>query len=439
MKLPVVAIVGRPNVGKSTLFNRIVGERVAIVEDRPGITRDRLYGRGEWRGREFHIIDTGGLEIDSDEAIPLSVREQAELAIDEADVILLVVDIETGVTPVDNEIARMLLKTDKPVIVAVNKMDHMSRQSGLYDFYQLGFREVVGISSTHGIGTGDLLDAVVGVFPNGDSEQNDDDDVIRVAVIGRPNVGKSSLVNAILGEERVIVSDVAGTTRDAIDTSFEAEGDTYALIDTAGMRKRGKVYEKTEKYSVLRAMRAIERSDVALLVLDGKQGIIEQDKKIAGYAKEAGVGQIIVVNKWDIVDKDDKTMHRFTQEIQSHFSFIDYAPILFVSAKTKQRITAVIPTVKKVAENHAMRVATPVLNDVLQDAIAINPPPSDKGRRLKVNYITQVGVKPPSFALFVNDRELMHFSYERFLENQLREAFGFVGSPLRLYIRSKSN
>lgn len=438
MSLPVVAIVGQPNVGKSTLFNRIVGERVAIVEDKPGITRDRLYGRGEWLGRDFHIIDTGGIEFDSEESIPISVREQAELAIDEADVIVFVVNIETGVTPVDDDIARLLLKTKKPVVVAVNKMDNPKRQADLYDFYRMGFGDVIGISSAHGIGTGDLLDAVVDKLPEREDEPYDED-VIRVALIGRPNVGKSSLVNAILGEERVIVSDIAGTTRDAIDTPFEAEGDTYALIDTAGMRKRGKVYEKTEKYSVLRAMSAIERSDVALIVLDGKQGIIEQDKKIAGYAKEAGVGAIIVVNKWDIVDKDDKTMHRFTQEIRSHFSFMDYAPILFVSAKTKQRVAGILPVVKQVAENHAMRVATPVLNDVLRDAIAVNPPPTDKGRRLRINYMTQVGVKPPSFVLFVNDRELMHFSYERYLENQLREAFGFGGSPLRLYIRSKSN
>lgn len=438
MNLPVVAIVGQPNVGKSTLFNRIVGERIAIVEDKPGITRDRLYSRGDWNGREFHVVDTGGIEFDSDEPIPFSVREQAELAIDEADVIVFVVNIESGVTPVDDEIAQLLLKTRKPVIVAVNKMDNPKRGTALYDFYSMGFGDVIGISSAHGIGTGDLLDAVVANLPERESDPYDED-VIRVALIGRPNVGKSSLVNAILGEERVIVSDLAGTTRDAIDTPFKSDGDTYALIDTAGMRKRGKVYEKTEKYSVLRAMRAIERSDVALIVLDGEQGIIEQDKKVAGYAEEAGVGTIIVVNKWDAVSKDDKTMHRFSQEIRSHFPFIDYAPIVFVSAKTGQRIGTILPVVKQVAENHAMRVATPVLNDVLRDSIAVNQPPTDKGRRLRINYMTQVGVKPPSFVLFVNDRDLMHFSYERYLQNRLREAFGFTGSPLRLYIRNKAH
>lgn len=437
MSLPVVAIVGQPNVGKSTLFNRIVGKRIAIEEDKPGITRDRLYGRGEWIGRDFHVIDTGGLEFDREDTIPLSVREQAELAIDEADVILFVVNIETGVTPLDEEIAHMLLKTRKPVVVAVNKMDHQKRQTAIYDFYRLGFSDVVGISSAHGIGTGDLLDIVVSHFPAAKSEPKDED-VIRVAVIGRPNVGKSSLVNAILGEERVIVSDIAGTTRDAIDTVFHTDGQAYTLIDTAGMRKRGKVYEKTEKYSVLRAMKAIERSDVALVVLDGKQGIVEQDKKIAGYAKEAGVGTIIVVNKWDVVEKDHHTMHMFTQQIRNHFAFIDYAPILFVSAKTGQRISAILPVVQQVAENHAMRVPTSVLNDVLREAIAVNPPPADKGRRVRINYITQVSVKPPSFVLFVNDRELIHFSYERFIENQLRETFGFIGSPLRLYIRGQS-
>lgn len=438
MSFPVVAIVGRANVGKSTLFNRIVGERVAVVEDQPGVTRDRIYGQGEWNGRRFHIIDTGGLELDARESIPISVREQAELAIDEADVILFVVDIETGVTPDDVEIASMLRKTKKPVIVCVNKMDHPKRRDDLYEFYCLGFSDIFGISSIHGIGTGDLLDAIV-KHVGEEEEEPYGEDVVCISVIGRPNVGKSSLVNAILGEERVIVSDVAGTTRDAIDTEFESDGERYAIIDTAGMRKRGKVYEKTEKYSVLRALRAIERSDVSLVVLDGKQGIIEQDKKIAGYAKEAGVGTIIVVNKWDVVEKDDKTAHRFTEQIRSHFSFVDYAPILFVSAKTRRRIGTILPTVNRVADNYAMRVPTSVLNDVLRDAVAINPPPSHKGRKLRINYITQVSVKPPTFVLFVNDRKLMHFSYERYIENQLRESFGFVGSPIRLVIRNKAD
>lgn len=434
MSLPVVAIVGQPNVGKSTLFNRIVGERVAIVEDKPGVTRDRIYSKADWSGRDFHLIDTGGIATGDDEAIPASVRAQAELAMEEADVIVFVTSVETGVTAADREIATLLLKTHKPVIVAVNKVDNPERQTAAYEFYSLGFAEVFGISSAHGRGTGDLLDAIVAELPD-DVPETDDEDVIKVSFIGRPNVGKSSLVNALLGEERVIVSDVAGTTRDAIDTTVQAEGDTYTLIDTAGMRRRGKVYEKTEKYSVLRAMRAIERSHVALVVLDGGQGVIEQDKKIAGYAKDAGLATVIVVNKWDIVDKDEKTMYRFAEEIRSHFAFIDYAPIVFVSAKTGRRVANILPVVKQVAENHAMRVQTSTLNNVLREAVAMTPPPTDKGRRLRVNYMTQVGVKPPAFAVFVNDRELMHFSYERYLENQLREAFDFTGSPIKLFIR----
>lgn len=437
MRLPVVAIVGRPNVGKSALFNRIMGERIAIVEDKPGVTRDRLYGRAEWLNRTFYLIDTGGIDVDSEEGIPLSVREQAELAIHEADVILFVVDVENGVTPADEEIAHMLLKTKKPVVVAVNKVDNLKREAALYDFYQLGFGDVIGISSVHGRGIGDLLDAVCAHFPDTE-EVVYDEDVIRIAVIGRPNVGKSSLVNAILGEERVIVSDIAGTTRDAVDTPFEKDGQKYALIDTAGMRRRGKVYEKTEKYSVIRALKAIDRSDVALIVLDGAEGVVEQDKRIAGYAKEAGVGSIIVVNKWDVVDKGDKPMQQMKEKLRTHFSFINYAPILFVSAKTGRRVSHLLPVVRQVAENHAMRLPTSVLNDVLQKAVSLNPPPADKGRKLRLNYMTQLSVKPPSFALFVNDRRLIHFSYERFIENQLREAFGFLGSPLRLYIRDKS-
>lgn len=437
MAKPVVAIVGRPNVGKSTIFNRIVGQRVAIVEDTPGVTRDRIYGDAEWLDHSFSVIDTGGIEFEDTEDILKQVKQQAELAIDEATVILFVVDGKAGLTHSDREVAQMLFRSKKPVVLAVNKIDHPDHIVDVYDFYSLGLDEPVAVSGAHGIGFGDLLDQVVKHFPSYEEEEYEED-VIKVAVIGRPNVGKSSLINAILGEERVIVSNVAGTTRDAIDTPFETEDQKYVLIDTAGMRKRGKVYEKTEKYSVIRAMRAIERSDVVLVVLDGKQGIAEQDKKIAGYAHEAGRGIIIVVNKWDIVEKDDKTMQRMTREIRDHFAFLDYAPIHFVSAKTGRRVQQLLPRVSIVAEQHAMRIQTSILNEVISDALVMTPPPSDKGRRLKVHYVTQVSVRPPTFVVFVNDPELMHFSYLRYLENKIREAFVFEGTPLRLFVRRKT-
>ncbi|MBO8170682.1 MAG: ribosome biogenesis GTPase Der [Bacillaceae bacterium] len=437
MAKPVVAIVGRPNVGKSTIFNRIIGERVAIVEDIPGITRDRIYGEGDWLDHSFSIIDTGGIEFDQKEDMLAQVKHQAELAIDEASVIIFVVDGQAGITGSDQEVAKLLFRSKKPVILAVNKIDNPQRLHDVYEFYSLGFGEPVAISGAHGIGIGDLLDRVIEHFPE-QEEEDYDDDVIRVAIIGRPNVGKSSLFNAIIGEERVIVSDMAGTTRDAVDTEFESDGQKFVLIDTAGMRKRGKVYETTEKYSVLRALRAIERSDVVLVVMDGKQGIIEQDKKIAGYAHEAGRAVIIVVNKWDIVEKDDKTMHRFEKEIRQDLPFVDYAPVIFVSAKTGQRVRHILPKVQEVADQHAMRVPTSVLNEVVSDAVVVTPPPSDKGRRLRVNYMTQVGVKPPTFVTFVNDPELMHFSYLRYLENKLREAFVFEGTPLRIFVRKKT-
>jgi GTPase len=437
MSLPVVAIVGRPNVGKSTFFNRLAGERIAIVEDKPGITRDRIYSRSEWNGREFHLIDTGGLEFGEQDEILEHIRHQAELAIDEADVIVFVTDGREGITANDEEVARMLHRTNKPVIVAVNKIDDIKYMDNVYDFYQLGFEHVFAISSLHGTGTGDLLDLLVEHFPEDVGEEYDED-TIRVCLIGRPNVGKSSLVNAILGEERVIVSPVAGTTRDAVDTPFEHDGQSYVLIDTAGLRKRGKVYESVEKYSVLRALKAIERSDVCLIVLDGERGIAEQDKKIAGYAHEAGRASIFVVNKWDAVEKDEKTMNRFIEKIRDEFQFMPYAPILFVSAKTKKRIHQILPTVNEVAEQHAMRISTSTLNQVLHDAIMMTPPPSDRGKRLRIHYITQFGVKPPTFALFVNDPELAHFSYLRYLENQLRQAFPFYGTPIRLVLRKKS-
>lgn len=437
MGLPVVAIVGRPNVGKSTIFNRLVGERVAIVEDVPGVTRDRIYGKAEWLNRYFHVIDTGGIEVGPSDEILTQIRHQAELAIDEADVIILVVDSRSGVTDADMEVARMLNRTKKPIVLAVNKVDNPEMKTDIYDFYQLGVGDPFPVSGSHGLGLGDLLDEVFKhLGPSGENES--DEDVIRVAIIGRPNVGKSSLTNAILGEERVIVSDIAGTTRDAVDTPFERDGQKYILVDTAGMRKRGKVYESTEKYSVMRALKAIEDSDVVLAVINGEEGIIEQDKKIAGYAHEAGKGVIIIVNKWDAVEKDDKTMHQFTLQIREEFKFLDYAPILFVSAKTKQRIHTILPKVNEVAEAHAMRIPTSVLNDLITDATVMTPPPSDKGKRLKINYATQAAVKPPTFILFVNDPELMHFSYERYIENKIREAFVFEGTPIRILTRKKS-
>ncbi|GED51696.1 ribosome biogenesis GTPase Der [Brevibacillus borstelensis] len=437
MGLPVVAIVGRPNVGKSTIFNRLVGERIAIVEDKPGVTRDRLYGKGEWLDQYFHVIDTGGIEFGETDEILTQMRHQAELAIDEADVIIMIADSRTGATDADLELARMLNRTGKPVVLAVNKVDNPEMRAEIYDFYTLGLGEPFPVSGSHGLGLGDVLEEVVRHFP-AKEEEDQADDVIRVSIIGRPNVGKSSLTNAILGEERVIVSDVAGTTRDAIDTPFERDGQQYVLVDTAGMRKRGKVYETTEKYSVMRAMRAIEESDVVLVVLNGEEGIIEQDKKIAGYAHEAGRAVIILVNKWDALEKDDKTMNRFTELIREEFKYLDYAPILYVSAKTKQRVHTILPKVNQVAEAHSMRVPTSVLNDLITDATIMTPPPSDRGKRLKINYATQATVKPPTFILFVNDPELMHFSYERYIENKIREAFVFEGTPIRIWTRKKT-
>ncbi|HEY0826567.1 MAG TPA: ribosome biogenesis GTPase Der [Bacilli bacterium] len=437
MARPIVAIVGRPNVGKSTIFNRIIGDRIAIVEDKPGITRDRIYGVSEWNGLSFSIIDTGGIQIDDDDEMIKSIRVQAELAIDEADTIVFLVDAKAGVTSSDEEIAQMLFRSKKPVILAVNKVDNLQRQDDIYEFYSLGIGDPVALSGAHGLGFGDLLDAIITNLPKKEQEEYAED-VIKIAVIGRPNVGKSSLVNAILGEERVIVSNVAGTTRDAIDTPFERDNQKYVLIDTAGIRKRGKVYETTEKYSVMRAMKAIERADVVLVVIDGEEGIIEQDKHIAGYAHEAGRASVFVVNKWDIVEKDDKTMAQFTQKIRDHFLFMSYTPVVFVSALTKQKLHNLLPVVNQVSEQHAIRIQTHVLNDVISDALAITPPPTDKGRRLRLNYATQVAVKPPTFVFFVNDPELMHFSYERYLDNKIRAAFGFEGTPIRLITRRKS-
>lgn len=438
MPKPVLAIVGRPNVGKSTIFNRIVGERVAIVEDRPGVTRDRIYSSGEWLEHEFYIIDTGGIEI-SDEPLLEQMRQQAELAIEEADVICFVVNGREGLTAADEEVAQILQRSKKPVVIGVNKMDDPSMHERIYEFYSLGIGEPFPISGSHGLGLGDLLDRVAVEFPK-DAEDKYDEDTIRMSLIGRPNVGKSSLVNAILGEDRVIVSDIPGTTRDAIDTPFTKDEQEYVVIDTAGMRKRGKVYESTEKYSVLRALKAIERSDVVLVVINAEEGIIEQDKKIAGYAHEAGRAILIVVNKWDAVEKDDKTMREFEQKIRDHFLFLDYAPILFLSAKTKRRIQHLLPAVNEVSESHNLRVQTHVLNDVIVDAVTMNPTPTDHGgRRLRIKYTTQVSVGPPTFILFVNDPELLHFSYRRYLENKIREAFGFIGTPIHIIARKKND
>lgn len=435
MANPVVAIVGRPNVGKSTVFNRIAGERISIVEDTPGVTRDRIYAKGEWLGQPFNLIDTGGIDM-GDEPFLAQITEQAQIAIDEADVIVFVTSVKEGVTDADEKVAKILYRTDKPVILAVNKVDNPELRSEIYDFYSLGFGDPMPLSGTHGIGTGDLLDKVCQAFPKDGAKEQDDS--IKFSFIGRPNVGKSSLVNAILGENRVIVSNVEGTTRDAIDTKFVAEdGTEFTIIDTAGIRKKGKVYENTEKYSVLRAMRAIDRSDVVCVVLNAEEGIREQDKHVAGYAHEAGRGIIIVVNKWDTLKKDNHTMKEFEKTIRQEFQYLSYAPIVFVSAKTHQRLEQLPKLIERVNHNHERRISSAVLNDVIMDAIAHNPTPTDNGRRLRVYYATQVATKPPTFVVFVNDPELMHFSYERFLENQIRAAFDFEGTPIHVIERRR--
>lgn len=435
MANPVVAIVGRPNVGKSTVFNRIAGERISIVEDTPGVTRDRIYAKGEWLGQPFNLIDTGGIDM-GDEPFLAQITEQAQIAIDEADVIVFVTSVKEGVTDADEKVAKILYRTDKPVILAVNKVDNPELRSEIYDFYSLGFGDPMPLSGTHGIGTGDLLDKVCQAFPKDGAKEQDDS--IKFSFIGRPNVGKSSLVNAILGENRVIVSNVEGTTRDAIDTKFVAEdGTEFTMIDTAGIRKKGKVYENTEKYSVLRAMRAIDRSDVVCVVLNAEEGIREQDKHVAGYAHEAGRGIIIVVNKWDTLKKDNHTMKEFEKTIRQEFQYLSYAPIVFVSAKTHQRLEQLPKLIERVNHNHERRISSAVLNDVIMDAIAHNPTPTDNGRRLRVYYATQVATNPPTFVVFVNDPELMHFSYERFLENQIRAAFDFEGTPIHVIERRR--
>ncbi len=436
MTKPVVAIVGRPNVGKSTIFNRIVGERVSIVEDTPGVTRDRIYASGDWLTHEFNIIDTGGIEI-GDAPFQTQIRAQSEIAIDEADVIIFMVNVREGITQSDEMVAQMLYKSKKPVVLAVNKVDNHEMRNDIYDFYSLGFGEPFPLSGSHGLGLGDLLEEVAKHFKP-EEEDPYDEDTIRLSLIGRPNVGKSSLINAILGEDRVIVSNVAGTTRDAIDTVYSYEDQDYVLIDTAGMRKKGKVYESTEKYSVLRALKAIERSNVVLVVLDAEQGIIEQDKRVAGYAHEEGKAIVIVVNKWDTLEKDSKTMKKFMDDVRQNFQFLDYAQIAFVSAKEGTRLRTLFPLINEASENHKKRVQSSTLNEVITDAIAMNPTPTDKGRRLNVFYATQVAIEPPTFVVFVNDVELLHFSYKRYLENQIRQAFGFEGTPVHIIARKRN-
>ena len=437
MSKPIIAIVGRPNVGKSMLFNKIIGRRLSIVEDTPGVTRDRIYGESDWRGRKFTLIDTGGIEPRTDNQILAFMREQAQIAIDNATVIVFLCDVKTGMTASDQEVASMLRRCGKPVVLAVNKVDQ-GQSPDIYEFYNLGLGDPIAVSAVHGHGTGDLLDACVEYFPP-EEEVEEDDDAIKVAVIGKPNAGKSSLVNKILGEERVIVSNVAGTTRDAIDSRFTNEKGSFVFIDTAGMRKRSKVDEVIEKYSILRGTMAIDRADVCLILIDATEGVTEQDTKVAGMAHEAGKASIIVVNKWDLVEKDDKTMARMTEDIRRDLAYMTYAPILFISAKTGQRVEKLFDLIDYVANQSAFRVTTGMLNTVLADAQTRVQPPTDKGRRLKIYYMTQVGVKPPHFVVFCNDRRLFHFSYQRYLENCIRSTFSLEGTPIILSIREKGD
>ncbi|QEK11974.1 ribosome biogenesis GTPase Der [Crassaminicella thermophila] len=436
MAKPVVAIVGRPNVGKSTFFNKLAGKRIAIVEDKPGVTRDRIYADVEWLNYNFTLIDTGGLEPESKDIILSQMRAQAKIAIETADVIVFMVDGRTGLVAADEEIANLLRKTGKPVLLVVNKVDTSKLPDSFYDFYQLALGDPVPISSTNALGLGDLLDEIVKRFPKNDVEEYEDE-AIKVAVIGKPNVGKSSIINTILGEERVIVSDIAGTTRDAIDTPFVHGNDKYVFIDTAGIRRKSRVVEDIEKYSVVRSLGAIDRANVCIMMIDATEGVTEQDKKIAGYAHEAGKATVIVVNKWDAVKKETNTMNEYVKEIRNQLSFMSYAPILFVSAVTKQRVHKILETVKFISNQHSMRVPTGRLNDVINEAILLNQPPSDKGKRLKIYYVTQISVRPPVFVIFVNDRELTHFSYTRYIENKIREAFGFEGTPISILYREK--
>ncbi|MCD7975224.1 MAG: ribosome biogenesis GTPase Der [Phascolarctobacterium sp.] len=437
---PIVAIVGRPNVGKSTLFNVLANSRISIVEDTPGVTRDRLYATTEWMDNEFMLVDTGGIEIMSSDAIAVSILQQAQIAIAEADVILFVCDARSGITTEDTDVAKMLRKSKKPVVLAVNKADSSKQEMNIYEFYNLGIGEPLPVSASNRLGLSDLLDVVVSKFPVSlNVGEPEDDDEIKVALIGRPNVGKSSIFNSLVGEERSIVSEIAGTTRDAIDTPAVRNGQKFLFIDTAGMRRKSRVNEPIEKYSIMRSLRAVDRSDVVLMVFDAIDGITGQDKKIVGYAHKAGKGIVLVVNKWDLYKKDNTSTLRYTEMMRRELVFLQYAPIVFVSAVTKQRISRLPEVIIYVAEQNVMRISTSILNQVIEDAVAMNPAPTEKGKRLKVLYATQVKIKPPTFVIFVNEPEIMHFSYERYLENKLRESFGFEGTPIQMIIRSKND
>ena len=438
MSKTTVAIVGRPNVGKSTFFNYIVGKRISIVQDEPGVTRDRVYADATWKGKTFTLIDTGGIEPESEDIIVSQMRDQANIAIDIADVIIFLTDIKQGVTATDKEISLMLKKSKKPVVLVCNKADNYGKTSDdIYEFYNLGLGDPHPVSSVNAIGIGDVLDAIYEEFP--ETEKEDEEETIKVAIIGKPNVGKSSLVNQILGENRVIVSDIAGTTRDAIDSNFENEFGKYVFIDTAGIRRKSKVDEQIEKYSVMRSLLAVERADVCLLMIDANEGVTEQDKKIAGEAHEAGKASIIVINKWDAYEKDEHSMEKYKKQVYSELAYLSYAPIIFISAKTGQRVNKLFELINQVANQNALRVSTAVLNQVLNEAIAIVQPPTDKGKRLKIYYMTQASTKPPTFVVFVNDKKLFHFSYERYLVNQIRKEFTLTGTPVRIMVREKKD
>lgn len=437
MSKPVVAIVGRPNVGKSTLFNALAGEKISIVKDTPGVTRDRIYADVSWLDRDFTMIDTGGIEPDSKDIILSQMREQAQIAIDTSDVIVFITDVRQGLVDADSKVADMLRRSGKPVVLVVNKVDSFDKfMPDVYEFYNLGIGEPVPVSAASRLGIGDMLDQVISYFPSKDAEEEEDSRP-RIAIVGKPNVGKSSIVNKLLGEQRVIVSDIAGTTRDAIDTEIVHDGKEYVFIDTAGLRRKNKIKEELERYSIIRTVTAVERADVVLVVIDAAEGVTEQDAKIAGIAHERGKGVVIVVNKWDAIEKNDKTMRKYEDEIRRVLSFMPYAEIMYVSAQTGQRLVKLYDMIDMVIENQTLRVATGVLNEIMMEAVAMQQPPSDKGKRLKLYYITQVSVKPPTFVIFVNDKELMHFSYTRYLENKIREAFGFKGTSLKFFIRER--
>ena len=436
-KKPIVAVVGRPNVGKSTLFNALAGERISIVKDTPGITRDRIYADIVWLDKAFTLVDTGGIEPDSKDVILSQMRAQAEIAIETADVILFLVDVKQGLVDADAKVADMLRRSHKPVVLVVNKVDHFEKyMADVYEFYNLGIGDPHPISAANRMGIGDMLDEVIAHFPENGAEEEEDDRV-RVAIVGKPNVGKSSIINKLLGEERLIVSDIAGTTRDAVDTEAKHNGKEYVFIDTAGLRKKNKIKEELERFMIVRTVGAVERADVVVMVIDAQEGVTEQDAKIAGIAHERGKAVIIAVNKWDAVEKDDKTIYKFTNKVRETLSYMPYAEMIFISAKTGQRLPKLFEIIDIVSENHSMRVATGVLNEIMSEAVALQQPPSDKGKRLRLYYITQVGVKPPTFVIFVNDKELMHFSYTRYIENQIRDTFGFRGTPLKFFVRER--